>query len=115
MIRVHQNLHKSTAAQAVFSVRRGNNPIEHTSSITLANVAFHVGASGLAKVRAARRRMVFAWVKGDEIPCEPLPANAERVSFNPFKEGKFVWASDRLPCGNLTKIHFTPQGAYAIR
>ena len=43
------------------------------------------------------------------------PPEAQLISFNPFKEGKFVWASDRTPCDNLGKVYFTPTGAYAIR
>ena len=113
--RVHLNLHKSKPSATVYSIRRGSEPVAHASAVTLANVDWHVGKSGLANVRKRGVRQVFAWAKGQEIATECCPQDAERIAFNPFKEGQFVWASDRTPCGSLPKVYFTPLGAYALR
>ena len=113
--RVHLNLHKSHPDAVVYSVRRGSNPVDHVNAITLENVAWHVGASGLANVRRRGVRQVFAWAKGDEVETQATPIDAERIAFNPFKEGQFVWASDRTPCGTLATVYFTTSGAYAER
>ena len=113
--RVHLNLHKSQPDAVVYSVRRGSNPVDHVNAITLQDVAWHVGASGLANVRRRGVRQVFAWAKGDEVETQATPIDAERIAFNPFKEGQFVWASDRTPCGTLATVYFTTSGAYAER
>ena len=113
--RVHLNLHKSKPGKVVYSIRRGKEPTAHANAITLRGVAWHVGASGLANVRRRGVRQVFAWAKGTEIELQEPPLNAERIAFNPFKEGQFVWAKDRTPCGELAIVYFTTSGAYAER
>ena len=113
--RVHLNLHKSKPGAVVYSIRRGSEPTAHANAITLQDVDWHVGASGLANVRRRGVRQVFAWAKGTESETVNPPANAERIAFNPFEEGEFVWASDREPCGNLATVYFTSTGAFAER
>ena len=113
--RVHLNLHKSQPGAVVYSVRRGNNPVDHVNAITLQDVAWHVGASGLANVRRRGVRQVFAWAKGTEVETQATPIDAERIAFNPFKAGEFVWPNDRTPCGALSIVYFTTSGAFAER
>ena len=113
--RVHLNLHKSKPAAFVYSIRRGKEPTAHANAITLVDVDWHVGTSGLANVRRRGVRQVFAWAKGTETETQSPPTNAERIAFNPFKEGQFVWANDRAPCGNLATVYFTSVGAFAER
>lgn len=112
---MHLNLHKSSPGNFVWSIRRGSNPVAHQSTVTIDFDSWHVGVNGLANVRKRGVRQVFAWAKGKELAPEAAPSHAQLISFNPFKEGKFVWASDRAPCDNLGKVYFTPSGAYAIR
>jgi len=104
-----------SVGRVTYSIRRGKAPTAHQHAITLVDVEWHVGASGLANVRKRGVRQVFAWAKGHEVSTEEKPVNAERIAFNPFKEGQFVWVSDRVPCGSLSKVHFTPLGAFATR
>ena len=113
--RVHLNLHKSKPGAFIYSIRRGKEPTAHANAITLQNVAWHGGASGLANVRRRGVRQVFAWAKGTESETGNPPANAQRIAFNPFKEGQFVWANDRTPCGTLATVYFTSIGAFAER
>ena len=117
MIRIHQNLHKSQPCAAVYSIRRGKAPVEHSSFVTINNHVFHVSPTGLEKVRASKRRMVFAWVKGDE-SIEQFPTipslYMRQISFNPYKEGEFVFRDTREPCKDIKKLYFTPRGVFAV-
>lgn len=101
------------------SVREGGKVTARVQNVLVRDVEFRVKPAGVLRIRARGQREVVAYAKGtveymsDDTPA-PLPANAQRVCFNPFQHDTFV-----LEDG--TPVHFadvlimmSPCGSYVV-
>lgn len=108
-VRVYRNLHRHC-----FSVQRRMPTAwrvsEHVNEITLADATFCVSQAGRARVLRERKKNVHAYISG--VPCDaPLPENASRVTYDPYRDSAFVCAD----CGRVEAskyVWLTKDGVY---
>lgn len=105
-VRVHVNLHNG---KIVVSDPRTRRVLQYADDITLTGVEFRVPPGGLAAVRRARQRRVFAYATGQvkEVDAGPDLAGRPKVSFNPYR-------NDTFACGGRP-IHQAPEVTFADR
>jgi hypothetical protein len=97
------------------SVRQHGKVVARGQTVVMTNVVFRVAPAGVQRIRRRHEREVVAYVRGtvESLSDEPLalPADAQRVCFNPFEHDTFVledgspvWAADAFymtsPCGS---------------
>lgn len=86
---VYLNLHRSTDAQRVYSIRSREahsygRVVAYSSKISLRDCQFVVSAKGQARVRKESAKLVHAVIRGTLMDFEPL-ANAHYVGYCPYQ------------------------------
>ncbi|USD59027.1 hypothetical protein J4N45_10845 [Vibrio sp. SCSIO 43140] len=86
---VYLNLHRSTDAERVYSIRSREKAtygkvIAYSSKISLRDCQFVVSAKGQARVRKEKSKLVHAVIRGTLIDFEPL-VNARYVGYCPYQ------------------------------
>lgn len=114
-VEVYRNLNRKGR---VYSIRQNGLVVGHSTAVMLRDVKFHVGKSGVERVRKNMRKNVHAWAKGfiskrggmgttakqlDERE-ETLPA---KINYNPYTDYNFM-------CTNLTNKPFPVKGGLVI-
>lgn len=77
-------------SRGCFSVRCAGRVVGHVDTLTLAGVRFVVSAAGVRRLQARRAREVVAFVRGVPIESGPLPRDAVRVRFCPYRGAAFT-------------------------
>ncbi|GBG14871.1 UPF0721 transmembrane protein [Novimethylophilus kurashikiensis] len=108
-VEIYRNLHKP---HGTFSVRVAAGPnrgrvLAHVQHIELKDVTFKVSAAGREKVRATRRKLVHAVVRGEVTAVEmagdiPL-ADWLPVRYNPYETDTFIRQDTQTPIAQAAK------------
>jgi hypothetical protein len=103
-IDVYWNLHKK-----VFSVksRATGRVIMHADGLTLpSSVELIVQPAGLSRAREEKCKNVHAFLRAPQFTLEtPEPdQNRRQLTYNPYKEGCWVYADTREPAGTQAAV-----------
>lgn len=93
-----------------WSVRRTGRVVGHVQTLTLAGAVFRVSAAGVRRVQARQAREVVAFVRGVPIESGPLPREAQRVRFCPYRGPDFT-LEDGAPVSAAALVHLAADGS----
>lgn len=99
-----------TRRAAPWSIREGGRVVGHAASLTLRDVTFRVSAAGVARIRRRGQRQVVAHARGDLAETGPVPADALRVRFNPYRASDFL-VPDGSPIAAAALVWFLADGS----
>lgn len=89
-VRVYWN-----STRKMWSIKKGNNPVEHATVLVLRDCKFLVNEAGRQRVIRNKKKDVHAYVEGEIISKEGLShlPSYDEIRYNPFKNETFVDSS----------------------
>lgn len=93
-----------------WSIREGGRVVGHASALALRDVLFVVSAAGCARVRLRQQREVVAYARGALAESGPIPPEARRVRFDPYRAFAFT-LPDGSPISAAALVFFLPNGS----
>jgi hypothetical protein len=103
---VYKNLHKKC-----FSVKlvKTGRVIAHVNEIILRDAVFKVSEAGRQRVIREKRKNVHAGVVGIVADIKIL-CQLKGVTYNPYKNGSFIFRHDESPIYNAQVVHIDTNG-----
>lgn len=77
-------------SRGCFSVRCAGRVVGHVETLALSDARFVVSAAGVRRVQARHQREVVGVVRGVRIESGPVPPEAVRVRFCPYRGPDFT-------------------------
>ncbi|GGJ42337.1 hypothetical protein GCM10008938_30570 [Deinococcus roseus] len=109
MVKVAKNLHKRQ-----YSLREKGRVVGYASTLTLQHCTFEVNETTRQRVMRRGQKEVHAFVVGDRIADQPVPAEAVQIGYNPFLQGQFFRKDSGAAIQHALEVYFTPQGVFAL-
>jgi len=106
-VRVHRNLRTSRWVVTA----RGRKLSDHRE-LVLADCRFVVSGPRRLAVLRAHRREVHAWCVGTIGPPVPMPADARRGTYNPYRAPTFTDVETGAPLETAARVWFTTEGMF---
>ncbi|MFF9550859.1 hypothetical protein [Methylobacterium fujisawaense] len=97
-------------SRGCFSVRCAGRVVGHVETLALADAVFRVSAAGVRRVQARKAREVVAFVQGVPIESGPLPREAVRVRFCPYRGPDFT-LEDGTPVSAAALVYLMADGS----
>lgn len=97
-------------SRGCFSVRRAGRVVGHIETLALADARFVVSAAGVRRVQTRQAREVVAFVQGVPIESGPLPREAVRVRFCPYRGAHFT-LEDGTPVSAAALVFLAANGS----
>lgn len=96
-----------------YSVVRRGRVVAHAQFLELAGVTFKVRADGRRRLLETGRRTPHAFAVGTPVdPPSPVPADAVRVVYDPYRFAAFVTAAAYAPVAAAARCWLTPAGVF---
>jgi hypothetical protein len=99
-----------TRKAAPWSIRERGRVVGHRDSLAVRDVAFHVSAAGVARIRARRQREVVAFARGVIAESVGVPNGALRIRFDPYRAPAFL-LPDGSPIAAAALVLFLADGS----
>ncbi len=87
----------------------------HPEATAVRDVVLVVRPSGVARVRAERKKHVHAFVRGTSAEALPEAEGWQRLTYNPYRHDTFVLAADESPVRRAAWVALRADGtAWAL-
>ncbi|AHI29718.1 hypothetical protein [Marinobacter similis] len=97
-VEVYWNLHKKLWSVRALEGDNKGRVVAHVHSLTLRECSYVVQPAGQAKVRAEKRKVVHAFVRGTAVEGHFLSGAMYPITYNPYRDDTFVTADEnQLP------------------
>lgn len=93
-----------------WSIREGGRVVGYVPAIALRDVQFVVSAAGCTRVRLRQQREVVAHARGTLAESGPVPLDAQRVRFDPYRAFTFT-LPDGSPINEAAFVSFLADGS----